>query len=100
MDKAKAYLPANDAHGMLRLKLLEMEEKGWLDRFGLVNVIHDALLFHCPVPLVDECASEVKGLMEAPVAQLADAQVAPEGFWCGVEVSVGEDWAKGNMKEQ
>lgn len=96
-EKAKAFLPANDAHYMLRFKLLKMEEWGWLDRFGLINVIHDAVLFECPVGMVDECVQLVGNWLQEPVAVLADEVVAPGGFFCAAEASVGNDWSQ--MKE-
>lgn len=88
-EKAKAFLPANDAHGMLRLKLIEMEEKGWLRQFGLVNIVHDALVFHCPILVVDDCLQRVGDWLIAPVMQLADPIVAKDGFNCGIEKMVG-----------
>ena len=78
---------------MLRDKLLQANEQGWLERYGLINVIHDAALFHCPTNLVDECVHNIKELLEAPVLQMADAKVAPLGFTCGAEAMVGGDWS-------
>lgn len=96
-EKATAYLPSSNAHFMLRDKLLQANSQGWLDRYGLINVIHDAVLFHCPTNLVDECVHNIKALMEAPVLQMADLKVAPAGFTCGAEAMVGSDWS--NMEE-
>lgn len=96
-EKATAYLPSSNAHFMLRDKLLQANSQGWLERYGLINVIHDAVLFHCPTNLVDECVHNIKALMEAPVLQMADPKVAPEGFTCGAEAMVGSDWS--NMEE-
>ena len=70
---------------------------GWLDRFGLINVIHDAVLFECPVGMVDECVQLVGNWLQEPVAVLADEVVAPGGFFCAAEASVGNDWSQ--MKE-
>lgn len=96
-EKAKAFQPANDAHGMMREKMLGLEERGWDEKFELVLPVHDALVFCPPEELVEECVSEVgKWLME-PVMELADPVVAPGGFWCAVEAMVGKDWA--NMEE-
>lgn len=96
-EKAKSFLPANDAHGMLRFKILEMERRGWNDRYGLINIVHDAVWFHCPTPLVDECLSEVSQWLMAPVPQLAHPDVCPEGFTCAVEATVGP--SLGEMEE-
>jgi hypothetical protein len=92
-EKATAYLPSSNAHFMLRDKLLRANSQGWLERYGLINVIHDAVLFHCLAPLVDECVTNIKALMEAPVPQMADTKVAPLGFTCGAEAMVGSDWS-------
>src|SRR6185369_16877670 len=92
-EKALAFLPANDAHGMLREKCLDMAIMGWLDKYELINIIHDAVLFHCPVALVDECVSNVRGLLEAPCPTLAHPTLCPEGFVCATEASIGEDLA-------
>lgn len=96
-EKATAYLPSSNAHFMLRDKLLQANSQGWLERYGLINVIHDAVLFHCPTNLVEECVYNIKALMEAPVLQMADPKVAPAGFTCGAEAMVGSDWS--NMEE-
>lgn len=96
-EKALAFLPANHAHGMFRLKMLEMAELGWLDRYELVNFPHDALVFHPPTNLVDECVANVKEWMEAPVMELKHDVLCPGGFSCGVDVQVGPDL--GSMEE-
>lgn len=96
-EKAKSYKPANDAHGMLRLKLLEMADQDWLEKYELINIPHDEVLMHPPTTLVDECIENVRRVMEGPVVQLADARLCPEGLVCGVDVSVGEN--RGEMEE-
>lgn len=92
-EKCKAFLPANDAHLMLRQKELELYHLDWDNKFGLINSIHDAVLFCCPDSLVEECVSEVRALLEAPVIELSCPDMAPDGFSCGVDASVGPDWA-------
>ncbi len=93
-EKVVAFLPSSNAHYMLRDKLLQANDKGWLEAYGLVNVIHDAVLFHCPDRLVDECVHNVRELLEAPVPQMAHPELCPDGFTCGAEASVGPDWAR------
>jgi hypothetical protein len=93
-EKAKAFLPANDAHGMLRWKLMEMHQRGWLEKFELVNIVHDAVVFHPRVELAEECVHKVGRLMLEPVKQLADPVVAPDGFMCGAEASMGPTLAE------
>ena len=96
-EKALAFLPANHAHGMFRLKMLEMAELGWLDRYELINFPHDALVFHPLKELADECIANVKEWMEAPVVELRHDILCPEGFSCGVDVQIGPDL--GSMEE-
>lgn len=96
-EKASAYLPSSNAHFMLRDKLIKMNNFDWLDQYGLINVIHDAILFHCPNELVDECVHNVKTTMEFPVREMEDAEVASGGFHCAAEAMVGSDWS--NMEE-
>lgn len=98
-EKAMSFLPQNHAHGMLRLKLLEMDAMGYLSKYELINVIHDAVLFHCPIKYIDECISNIRGIMESPVIELADNIICPDGFSCSVEISMGDDWAKNTMRE-
>jgi len=93
-EKVVAYLPSSNAHYMFRDKLLQAQSRGWLDRYQLINYIHDAVLFHCPKSLVDECVYNITELLQSPVPELANRKVAPEGFTCAVEASVGEDWAR------
>lgn len=88
---AMAFLPANDAHIMMRDKEMQAEEKGWLDRYGFVNSVHDALWFLCPTKLVDECKANMVELLESPVPQLADSVMCPDGFICRVDGTMGDN---------
>jgi uracil-DNA glycosylase len=96
-EQAKAFLPASHAHGMLRLKLIKMQEWGWLEKYELINIVHDEVVFHPRTEMAEECAVEVGRWLQAPVMELADPVVCPEGFVCACEAKVGEDLA--NMEE-
>jgi uracil-DNA glycosylase len=96
-EKALAFLPANHAHGMFRKKLLEAAEREWLDRYELILFPHDAWVFHPPIELADECIENIKGLMEAPVIELANPILCPNGLSCAVDVAVG--FNMGEMEE-
>jgi hypothetical protein len=74
-----------------------MAELGYLDRYELVNFPHDAMVFHPPKALAEECIHNVKEWMEAPVMELAHPVLCPEGFSCGVDVQIGPDL--GSMEE-
>ncbi len=92
-EKVIAFRPANHAFGTIRRVMLECERKGYNERFGLVNTIHDSLLFECHNSLADSCIELVSLEMEAPNPLLSDPVVAPLGLRCGIEASIGQDWA-------
>lgn len=96
-EKALAFLPANHAHGMFRKKSLEASEMGWNDRYELILFPHDAWVFHPLIELADECIENIRTLMEAPVMELANPVLCPEGLSCAVDVKIGPDM--GSMKE-
>jgi DNA polymerase I-like protein with 3'-5' exonuclease and polymerase domains len=95
-EAAIAFLPANDAFGEIKDRMLTIAEKGLDERFGLVNTIHDSLLFECPEALMTEAAQTIRGIMETPSKVLVDPVVAPGGLSVEVDIQVGPDW--GNMK--
>lgn len=88
-----AYLPANNAFGMIRSRMVEMGREGWDEKFGLVNTIHDSVVFDCHGNRVGDCLSKIGGLLERPSSVLVDPDVAPGGLWCGVDAKVGKDLA-------
>lgn len=96
-ESAIAFLPANDAFGRIKEAILELQDYGFLERFGFINTIHDSLLFECPDTLIDECLAVVHPIMEKPSMILVDSFVAPGGLVCEVSASVGKSWEK--MKE-
>ena len=98
-EAAIAFLPANDAFGMMDCALLEMDSRGWLGRYGLCNVVHDAVWFHCGRELANECLHNAVGVMTAPSKVLVDPVVAPEGLWCGCEAMMGESLGKDDMRK-
>lgn len=94
LEEAVAFLPANIAHGHIDDVALRLHDQGALDKYQFVNWIHDSLLFHCPLDLVDECVEVVKSEMEAA----SDVCVNELGkFQCNADVKVGPSLAE--MKE-
>lgn len=91
-EKAIAFKPANNAFGHIKDVMLRLEVRGLNDRYGFINNIHDELMFCCPNGLVSECVEEVHKEMEKPSTILVDPLLAPEGLWCGAEVSIGKNW--------
>lgn len=94
---AIAFLPSNDAHVMLREKIIQLHEKGYAEKFGLVQPVHDALWFCCPQVFSEECLEEVPKILESPVPQLAHPILCPDGFVCLVDKAIGN--TLGSLKE-
>ena len=90
-EAAVAFLPANDAFCHIKLGMLRLEAAGWLERARLINQIHDALLFECPLHLKDEAVAAIRTEMERPSDVLIN-EVAPGGLSVEVGVSEGASW--------
>lgn len=91
-ESAVAFLPANDAFCHIKDAMLRLEQGGHLERFGLINQIHDDLMFLCPDESVDEAIATVTVEMERPSATLIDPVVAPEGLVVEVGIAKGKRW--------
>jgi DNA polymerase I-like protein with 3'-5' exonuclease and polymerase domains len=88
-EAAIAFLPANDAFCHIKEAMLRLEAGGYLAKYGLVNQIHDALMFECPDPLVEECVATVRATME----QASDILVRDGvGLQVNVGVARGKRW--------
>ncbi len=86
-----AFLPANDAFCHIKEVMLRLEAHGRLARYGLINQIHDALLFECPTQLLEECIVTIKDKMERPSVVLV-GDICPGGLAVEVGVSTGRPW--------
>ncbi len=120
-EAAVAFLPANDAFGMLKETKLQLagyrispndpryldyinskliwpkrEEENLLRKYGLVNQIHDSLIFHCDNSLKDECMERVMAAMRVKCLVLADPVMCPDGFFVDASCQIGDDWAHMN----
>lgn len=96
-EAAIAWKPANFAYGHAKEVVLSCEEKGYLEKYRLVNWVHDELRFECPNDYISNCVSDISGEMENRSRILIDPNVAPHGLACGVEASVGPDMANLNV---
>lgn len=96
-EQAVAFLPASHAFGLVRDVLLRLEAKGYPERYGFVNQIHDSFVAHCREELVEECVQNVLEEMQRPCPILTYPAMAPNGFQVDAEASVGESLA--DMKE-
>lgn len=95
-EAAVAFLPASSAFGYMRDVMLKLRDMGWDERYQLVNSIHDSLVFHCPVLLVDECCSLVTSEISKP-SEILRYPICPDGLSVEAEASYGPDLA--NMTE-
>jgi hypothetical protein len=91
-----AYLPSNNAFGLIKEKMRVIADYKYDDKYELINQVHDSLMFLPDIDLLDEAAKNVSAIMSAPTKHLIN-NVAPDGLWCGVEVKYGKNWA--NMKD-
>lgn len=105
-EAAVAFLPANDAFCHIKEAMLRLDrapvmcgagavrDGSLLKKYGLINQIHDALMFECPDELVDEALAAVPEEMERPSLVLV-SDICPGGL--SVEVSASrssENWSK------
>lgn len=64
-----------------------------LVKYGLVNQVHDSLVFHCDLSLRDRCIEDVLHIMREPCLILSDPEMALNGLFVDSDVQVGPDWA-------
>jgi hypothetical protein len=93
-EQAVAFLPASHAFGRVREVLLELRARGWDERYGLCNSIHDSFLFHCPVELREECIQNVQAEMSKPSPVLIYPEMAPGGLWVEADAACGDSLAE------
>lgn len=91
-EQAVAFLPASHAFGHVREMLLECEAKGYPERYGFVNQIHDSIVAHCPRELMEECVANVLTEMRRPSAIL-NYPAMGGAFQVDAEAMVGESMA-------
>lgn len=92
-EAAVAFLPASSAFGHMRDVMLRIREQRWDERYQLVNSIHDSLVFHCPIELVDECRVNITAEMQRP-SDVLRYSICPDGLSVEAEASVGESMAE------
>jgi uracil-DNA glycosylase family 4 len=89
-----AYLPSNNAFGLKKEKMRLIHDYDLDNKYGLINDVHDSLMFECPNEFVDEAAIEIPKIMGSPTKHLINNLTGSDGLWCGVEVKVGKNWAE------
>ncbi len=113
--KAIAYRPANDAHAMMKERMLYLAglptiaytgsnpfaapmEKDLLAECGFLMPYHDALIFEMSNKQMDRNIETVQRAMEAPDPLLKNS-VAPSGLAVKVDVKIGSNLGKEAMKK-
>lgn len=91
-EDAIAFLPSNDGHGHMQSTMVELERLGYNEKYNLINMIHDSLLYLIPDQLLDEGINLIKNEMIRPSSILIDPLMAPNGLSFGVDVKVGKSW--------
>jgi hypothetical protein len=74
-----------------------MQTVGWLERYNLINVVHDSVVFEPEVGLLEDCLYNCADLMEQPSKILRDPVLCPDGLIVRVEAKFGPDLA--NMEK-
>jgi DNA polymerase I-like protein with 3'-5' exonuclease and polymerase domains len=93
-EAALCFFTQNDAHGELKDRMLTLAERGLDERYGLLNCIHDSLIFEVSLELLEECLYTVKEIMQAPSKVLVDSISAPNGLVVEVEAKGGPSWSE------
>lgn len=96
--EAIAYRPANDAFGKKKEAMRDFwnHPNGNLCKaFGLINDIHDDLMWECEDSLVKEAIPIIVNVMESP-ARYLKSELCPNGLVTKVEVKTGRNWAPFN----
>jgi len=88
-EKAKAFLPANDAFGHVRDIAVWMYERGLHKKYQTVNNIHDNLESLVPSKLVEEYIHVIGSRAQAPNYTLKNSTFPY--MWFGVEFKTGTD---------
>jgi uracil-DNA glycosylase family 4 len=89
-----AYLPSNNAFGLKKEKMRLIYDYDLDNKYGLINDVHDSLMFECPKEFVDEAALEIPKIMGSPSKHLVNRLTNNKGLHCDVEVKIGLNWAE------
>lgn len=97
-EAAVAFLPANDAFGMIKEEMLRLagyREELWkkvaddlLEKYNFINQIHDSLIFHPLDSDVDRCLEDALRIMREP---------CPTLYWAGMENEGLAGWTKDGL---
>jgi len=91
-EKAASFYPQVNSFGHMREGMLILENEGLLEKYGLINTVHDDLRFMCKEELVEEALSEIKGVLERRSKVLVSEKMG--AFYCEAEFKVGKNLAE------
>lgn len=91
-EAALSFFTQNDGHCHLKDAMLRLDVKGLAHAAGMINPIHDALMFECRDEFLPMAIPEIVEEMERPSDVLIDPVVAPGGLVVEVEAKVGKSW--------
>jgi hypothetical protein len=87
-NQAMAFWVANPAHCAIQDAVMRLDERGALEKYGAVNIMHDALWWCCPVELADECIEVAHEELGRPSEVLVNS-LGP--FHCAADAKWGPD---------
>lgn len=91
-EKAIAFPVQSLAFGDIRDKLIQIKEKGLLERYKFISSIHDSFVFMFPRRLLDSFMVEVYPILVSPSRKLVK-ECCPKGLVVGVEIFWGKNFA-------
>lgn len=89
-EKVIALPVQGEAFGMLKYEIRSMDAKGYLEKYGFINTIHDSTVFLCRDREVDSAFPDVASIMSAPCPRMVLPSTR-EALMVGVEASVGKN---------
>jgi hypothetical protein len=89
-----AFRVQSEAHGALREKFKRLQQEGMDERYGLMNTVHDSMVFCYPIGLRAEMVAGVARVLAEPSKVLVHPVLAPGGLTVGVECAVGKNLAE------
>jgi len=95
-EEAISYHLSNIAFGYIREHMRLLHDAGLDDKYGMCNNVHDSLMFHFPVEMLEEHVAEVYPLLIRP-SKVLISPIAPDGLYIDAECNYGPNWA--DMKE-
>jgi uracil-DNA glycosylase family 4 len=93
-EEAVAFLPANYAFGNIRETMKMLDSSGAAARYGLMNTIHDSVMFCYPREMREQHIAEVYPILTAPSKVLIHSTLAPDGLSVDVEANFGANWSQ------